>query len=122
MSDVVHKNALILINDYVMRHKLQANYNFNMHIAKDCKTTFSCFLRIGIVITNMSYGTSKKIVKLKAAEEMLKMISSETTNPMVKLQTPIDAYALWNGIDQYVTLQNGKVVKTVLLSVEDQSY
>lgn len=119
MSDPVQKNALILINDYAMRHKLQANFNYNMHITKECQMTYSCFLRIGILITEVQYAHSKKAAKLKAAEAMIKMLSSESGHAVVNLQSPIDAYALWNGVDQFVTLQNGTEFKTVRVGVVD---
>jgi hypothetical protein len=118
MSDPVQKNALILINDYAMRHKVQANFNYNMHITEECQLTYSCFLRIGILLTEVQYAHSKKAAKLKAADAMLKMLSSKS-DAVVNLQSPIDAYALWNGVDQFVTLQNGTEFKTVRVGVVD---
>jgi len=108
------KNALVQLNDYVMKNKLQAHYMYDVHTTSSMVVMYSCAIRIGITMTPKHYGQSKKEAKLKASENMLQLVAK--TPPLVRLVTNLDTYALWAGIDQYVTLQYNDEVRTVCLT------
>lgn len=105
------KNALIQLNDYVMKNKLQAQYMYDVHTTSSMVVLFSCVIRIGITMTHKHYGQSKKEAKMKACEHMLQLVAKSP--PLVRLVTNLDTYALWAGIEQYVTLQYNDQVRTV---------
>lgn len=112
------KNALVQLNDYIMKNKLQAHYTYDVHTTSAMCVTYSCIIRIGVIMTTRHYGQSKKEAKLKACENMLELVAKST--PLVRLITSLDTYALWIGMDQFVTLQSGDDIRTVRVTAVEE--
>jgi hypothetical protein len=108
------KNALVELNDYVTKNKFQAHYMYEMHTTSSMVVMYSCVIRIGISMTDKHYGQSKKEAKMKASENMLQLVAKSP--PLVRLINNLDTFALWAGIDQYVTLQYNDEVRTVCVT------